>query len=122
MDFTFNTQIVDVSVAVNALKFYRDGDYKQSITQLLQVLDMEPNNWQARLMLGACYYKTAQFSAAQRAFRFLYDKCPDSDLKRKAMEGVQASTAKLQKSEELPAEFGGYADRNPIEKPECWLD
>jgi thioredoxin-like negative regulator of GroEL len=83
MDFTFNTQIVDVSVALNALKFYKAGQYKEATSCLLDLLDVEPKNWDARLMLGACYFKTEQWGAAQRAFRFIFEQCPAADIKSK---------------------------------------
>jgi thioredoxin-like negative regulator of GroEL len=122
MDITFNTQIVDVSVALNALKLYKDGNYKEAINHLLSILDVEPRNWDARLMLSACYYKTNQLGSAQRAFRFLYENCTDTDTKRKALEGLQATTAKLQKPVDLPPEFGSYAARNPMKEAISWLD
>lgn len=122
MDFTFNTQIVDISVALKALQLYRDKEYKPCTAILLDVLDAEPRNWQARLMLAACYFKTDQFAAAQRSFRFLVDNCDEADSKRKALEGLQASTVKLQKKTELPLEFGGYEARNVVHDRISWLD
>ena len=122
MEFTFNTQIVDVSVALNALRMYREGDYRRAITHLIDVLDTEPNNWQARLMLGASYYKTGEYAAAQRVFRFLYEKCPEEELKRKAFEGSQAAGIKMTKPQDLPPEFGCYVDRKPVPKRASWLD
>ena len=112
MEFTFNTQIVDVSVALNALKLYKAGQYKDATAKLLDIIDVEPKNWDARLMLGACYFKTEQFGAAQRAFRFIYENCPLSDNKSRALEGMQAATFKLQPQKHLPMEFGGYVERN----------
>lgn len=112
MEFTFNTQIVDVSVALNALKLYKGGQYKDATAKLLDIIDVEPKNWDARLMLGACYFKTEQFAAAQRAFRFIYENCPVSDTKSRALEGMQAATYKLQPQKNLPMEFGGYVERN----------
>lgn len=122
MDITFNTQIVDVTVALNALKLYKAGNYKEAIKHLLDILDVEPRNWDARLMLAACYYKTTQFATAQRAFRFLYDTCPEGDVKKKALEGLQASSARLRKEHETPPEFGTYVARNPMKTVVTWLD
>lgn len=122
MEFTFNTQIVDISVALNALKLYKSGRHKEAINCLLDILDCEPKNWDARLMLGACYYKTEQYAAAQRAFRFLHDNCNDPETKRKAGDGLRAATAKLQKVSALPAEFGSYEDRMPVDATPGWLD
>jgi tetratricopeptide (TPR) repeat protein len=123
MEFTFNTQIIDVSVALNALNLYRSGAYKDAISHLLNILDMEPKNWDARLMLGACYFKTDQFASAQRAFRFIYENCPIGDTKSRALEGMQAATFKLQPAKALPMEFGGYVERNtaPLSRL-SWID
>src|SRR3989338_3017168 len=104
MDITFDTQVVDVSVALNALKHYRAGEYKLAIAALQEILDVEPKNWDARLMLGVSFYRTAQFITAQRAFRYIFDNCPVDAIKRKAMDGLQAANSKLQKNE-TPAEF-----------------
>lgn len=98
MDIKFNTQIVDISVALNALKHYRAGEYKQAIEALLKILDNEPNNWDARLMLAASYYKTEQFAAAERAFEILKNTCPEEQIREKAQIGFEASTAKLRNS------------------------
>jgi thioredoxin-like negative regulator of GroEL len=123
MDFTFNTQIVDVSVALNALKFYKAGQYKEATSCLLDILDAEPKNWDARLMLGACYFKTEQWGAAQRAFRFIFEQCPDADIKSKAVEGMQAAASKLQTpNQALPLEFGGYAPRFREQGRLSWID
>ena len=125
MDFTFNTSIVDVSVAVNALKLYKGKQYKEATACLLDIIDVEPKNWDARLMLGACYFKTDQFAAAQRAFRFIYENCPISDIKSCALEGMQASQYKLQapNGKQTPLEFGSYVERNtPSVGRLSWID
>jgi tetratricopeptide (TPR) repeat protein len=122
MEFTLNTSNVDVTVALNALKYYKARDYKGAMKCLLEILDVEPNNWDARLMLAACYYKTSQYASAQRAFRFLMDRCPDADLKGAAVEGLQAATAKLEANATDPIEFGAYAPRLPQSARPSWLD
>lgn len=122
MEITFNTKIVDIAVALNALKLYRTKNYKDAISYLVEILDVEPRNWDARLMLSACYYKTKQYAAAQRAFRFLYDNCPEEDVRSRAREGLQATNALLEKKVELPAEFGSYVARTHAHQGSTWLD
>lgn len=123
MEFTFNTQVVDVSVALNALKFYKAGQYKEAIAHLQDILDVESKNWDARLMLGACYFKTEQFAAAQRAFKFIYENCPVSETKSRALEGMQAANFKIQPNKTLPLEFGGYVERNVAQISRIsWID
>jgi hypothetical protein len=121
MQFTLDTQILDVSVVLNALTSYRDGNYQRAAAQLLEILDMEPNNWQARLMLGGCHYKTGEFASAQRVFRFLSDKCPEQDVRSKAQEGLLACNVKI-RPVEIPAEFGCYNIHAPVQRHVSWLD
>jgi thioredoxin-like negative regulator of GroEL len=124
MELTFNTQTVDVSVALKALKLYREGEFGEATTALLQVLDAEPKNWQARLMLAACYFKTGQLFAAQRAFRVIYDQCADEELRTKALDALQFTNARLaKKTTNTPLEFGEYVARTqPAQSLAIWLE
>jgi hypothetical protein len=122
MDLSFNTTSVDVSVALKALKHYRAREFNLAIEALLSVLDVEPRNWDARLMLGCCYYKTNQFGSAHRAFKMIYDRCLDADLKQKAADGMRASEAKLGKTNDIPLEFGAVVERMVPQKIISWLD
>lgn len=112
---TFNTMIADVSVALKAINLYQTGCYKEAINELQSVLDCEPNNWEARLMLAACYYKTAQYPAAERAFQFIANKTTNPEVRKRAEEGIDATRDKMDGSKggksALPAEFGLYVER-----------
>jgi hypothetical protein len=112
---TFNTMIADVSVALKAINLYQNARYKDAINELQCILDFEPTNWDARLMLAACLYKTAQYPAAERAFQFIANKTTNAELRRRAEEGVSATRDKMDKwkcgESALPAEFGLYVDR-----------
>ena len=124
MDLSFNTSNVDVSIALKALRYYRAKEFGQAIEALLEVLDVEPRNWDARLMLGSCYYKTGQFGSAHRVFKMIHDRCLEPQLKQKAIDGMQAAERKLQKgTKELPLEFGEMMpDHNAPQKIVAWLD
>ncbi len=112
MDLHLTTSQIDASVALLAYQLYKEGKCKEAIPVLLDILDVEPKNWHARLFLGACYTKTDQPGAAQRCFRFVYEGVEDSVLKQKACFALQAVTADMQnKTLEIPPEFGGVADR-----------
>lgn len=115
MALTFNTLIADVSVALKAINLYQAGSYKEAISELQCILDYEPCNWDARLMLAACYYKTGQLPAAHRAFQFIKDRTDRDELRKKAEEGLEATNAKIEKRDSgasaLPAEYGLYVDR-----------
>lgn len=118
--------VADLSVALNAIEHCQAGRFTQAINDLQSVLDFEPNNWDARLMLGACYYKTQQWSAAHRTFDFIASKCTDSEIRMKAQEAVQVTTAKLNKwnTVGLPLEFGCDVDLQPVQstrEPISWL-
>lgn len=110
MKSTPSIQNAGLSLALRALKLYDDGDFCQAVKPLIEVLDAEPNNWQARLMLGSCYYNTGSFAAAQRAFQFTYEKCADEKLKRQAFEGWQACKLKLDNPASPLPDFG--CDKN----------
>ncbi|MBY0549048.1 MAG: tetratricopeptide repeat protein [Candidatus Obscuribacterales bacterium] len=126
MKLTFNTMVADLSVALSAIDHYQAGRFTQAINDLQSVLDFEPTNWDARLMLGACFYKTQQWSAAHRTFDFIASKCSDSDIRTKAQEAVQVTTAKLNKwnTVGLPLEFGCDVELQPVQsvrEPISWL-
>lgn len=114
MKLTFNTLNCDATIALRAMRNYRAGIYDAAIADLQSVLDVEPTNWDARLMLGACYYRTAQWSAAHRVFQFINDRTDSLDLRNKALDGLAATNAKVNKYNRasLPAEFGCYVEHH----------
>jgi tetratricopeptide (TPR) repeat protein len=114
IQLTFNTQNVDISIALKALDSYRSGNYEQAIAALLEVLDVEPKNWEARLMLGACYYRLGQYFAAQCAFRLICEQATDSNVRTRAREGLLASGGKMGRRVEIPPEFGSCAVRQEL--------
>lgn len=127
MKLTFNTLIADVSVALKAINSYRAGCFEEAISCLQDILDVEPTNWDARLMLGACYYRLGQWSAAHRAFSYIVAKTDNIEIRAKAQEGQQVAASKLSNwignPAELPAEFGCYVERvgKPKVQPMSWL-
>lgn len=113
MALTFNTLVLDLSVALQTVRDYQSGNFQRAIDNLQLVLDCEPANWDARLMLAACYYKSGQFFLALRAFQYIYDKTTNLDVRQKALEGVQVTSMKLERrldNRGIPAEFGCYAE------------
>ena len=113
MKHTFNTFVADLSVAINAVSLYQTGDFRKAINAIQDVLDLEPNNWDARLMLAVCYFKTGQHGAALRAFQLIADKTDCPDIREKAQEGLAVCSNKLDKrfdNSGLPAEFGCYIE------------
>lgn len=123
MNLTFDTDIVDAKVALRALKHYEAGDFGNAISTLLEILDIEPKNWQARLMLAVCYYKTSQFISAQRAFQYIYENTSERDMRKKGLEGLQATKAKLEKKlASNSPEIASYFERNMQEPFFLWLD
>ncbi|MBX9685460.1 MAG: tetratricopeptide repeat protein [Candidatus Obscuribacterales bacterium] len=113
MEITFNTCNLDASVALKALQLYKAKKYKEAIPALQEILDVEPKNWDARLLLGACYYKTAQYPSAQRLFQFIYDAPGVPQATRiKAQQALRAVAMAKEGLSDLPAEFGCYAQLN----------
>lgn len=101
------------SNAVSAYREYKSGNYQKALPILQDVLDFEPDNWMARLLLGVCFYKCGQPMASVRAFRLVYERCQESPIKQKACLALQAVTATLQKHNiEMPLEWGDAIARN----------
>jgi thioredoxin-like negative regulator of GroEL len=108
MQITITTTQLDASVALKAYKSFKDADYQTASSRLLEILDVEPQNWQARLMLAVCYHKMGQQFASERALRFVYNGCPDSDLKQKACLALQSLAAHVDSVKLKPVEFGRF--------------
>jgi thioredoxin-like negative regulator of GroEL len=119
MELTFNTSIVDVSVALSALNYYRSGNFREAINALIQILDQEPRNWDARLMLAACYYKTGQYAAAGRGFRYLYEQAEMEDVRKRAHQGLLSTNSKIGVGTATQMEFAGVRIKN---SNAAWLD
>ena len=114
MEITFNIQNANATVALRALNLYRAQRYNEAIPALTDILDYEPGNWDARLLLAACYYRTQQFMTAQRIFRYISESCPDRLTRLKAIEATNVISSKLDnKADALPPEFGCHASRVP---------
>lgn len=116
MQLTFNTINGDATTALRAMRNYRSGNFDLAIQDLQQILDVEPLNWDARLMLGACYFKCGQWSAAHRVFQFINDRTDSLEIRTKAVDGLQATNAKFNKRplNSLPAEFGCYVEHTQV--------
>jgi cytochrome c-type biogenesis protein CcmH/NrfG len=103
------TSQVDASLGLAACKAYADGDFKAAENFLIQILDSEPNNWLARYYLAVCYAKNKQIYAAQRAFRLLYDKSTDQDVRSKACLMLQRINSEIHEGvNKKPIEFGRF--------------
>lgn len=123
MKLTFNTQNVDIKITLKALGHYRAGEYQQAASALQEILDTEPQNWDARLMLGACYYKAGKFFMADNTFRLILDQCTDLEIKKKAREGVLTNSYKCTNKNtphRTPPEFGSCS--TPEKFIASWLD
>lgn len=107
VNLTLSTLVADLSVALKALEHYQSGRFRDAIQDLQSVLDFEPKNWDARLMLGASYYKTQQWSAAHRTFQYIATNAVDNEIRLKANEAMQVTQSKLNSNRcGMPAEFG----------------
>lgn len=107
----FTTSQVDASLGVNACAAYAAGDFKKAQGLLLEILDIEPSNWLARFYLATCYMKTNQLYAAQRAFRQIYEKSTDAELRSKACSLMQrVSGEMIDGGDKKPVEFGRFLD------------
>jgi thioredoxin-like negative regulator of GroEL len=115
MEGNKTTVQIDTELALSGYALFKDGQYRAAIPLLLEILDLDTRNWQARLLLAACYHKTGQSAAALRALRFVYDNCVDAQLKQKSCLALQAVNASLQQAVCTPAEFGSVNTRLQVQ-------
>ena len=120
MNLTFNTQNVNIQVALKALEHYRKNQYAEAADALQEILDMEPQNWDARLMLGACYYKSGHYFQAQCAFRMICERASDPEIRKKANQGMLSAGSKMGPRVVMAPELGTCAVRQEI--PVAWMD
>lgn len=124
MELSFNTENRQAGVGLRALQQYSSKQYKEAIASFTDILDLEPNNWDARLLLAACYYKTSQYITAQRIFTFISNNCQNVEILSRARQALRATQFKMEHgSNDLPPEFGCY--NNPGMKQIVsanWLD
>ena len=113
MSTPLTTREIDTTNVLSAYRLYKANMFREATSLLLEILDFEPQNWQARLFLAACYLKTGQPGAAQRSFRMVYDNCPDADLKQRACLALQLASAKLQQNAGVPIELANVRDKMP---------
>lgn len=114
MKLTFSTFVADLSLTLDAVNLYQSGEFRRAINHIQAVLDLEPSNWDARLMLAVCFFKTGQHGAAIRAFQVIADKAACPDIRQKALEGLKVCSAKLERAFDhpaAPAEFGSHVEK-----------
>lgn len=91
MDLSFNTTLrLDATLAISAHNLYKEGRFREAITPLQDVLDYEPQNGYARLLLGVCFFKTGNAYAAERAFNAVKLNTRDQELRDKAIRALDA--------------------------------
>lgn len=124
MEITFNTQNAEATVALKALQQYKAKQFKEAIASFTEILDCEPGNWDARLLLGACYYKSGQFLTAQRIFNYINESCcTNLEARAKAREALRSVQSQLERgTTDLPAEFGCYNKPGMSYISASWLD
>lgn len=114
MKLTFSTFVADLAVTLDAVNLYQSGEFRKAINHIQDVLDLEPSNWDARLMLAVCFFKTGQHGAAVRAFQLIAEKAGCQDIQQKALEGLAVCSSKLERLSDRPAtpdEFGSHVEK-----------
>ena len=123
MQTTSTTEMCGVSIFRNAVKLFGEEEYEKAMSQFLEVLDADPLDWYARLLLGACYYKSEEFAAAERIYQYIYQKCSDEKLVRVAVDGFRASRARASKSVRAMPEHDRFADSGDIKSGSAgWME
>lgn len=122
MEFSFNTENRAAGVGLQALQHYKAGQFKDAITCFTEILDMEPGNWDARLLLAASYYKSGQYMSAERIFHYISNTCNDMEIRSKATQALRSTKSQIERgTTELPAEFGCY-NAPGVNYCSSWLD
>jgi thioredoxin-like negative regulator of GroEL len=68
-----------------AYDYYREGQYKHALPLFQAIVEAEPSNYHAHLVLGVCYFYTKHANGAKDIFRFVADNCGDKEYKSKAL-------------------------------------
>jgi tetratricopeptide (TPR) repeat protein len=114
MDFAFKTTEINIGAAMSAYTLYKQSRYQEALPFLIEILNIEPKNWQARLFAGACYFKIGQPLAAERAIQFVYENTSDDVLKQKACFALQTIRSARQASRMSTPEFGELMHRTQL--------
>lgn len=77
---------------------YKSKEFKSALEKLQRVLDVEPQNWRAKLYLAMSYYHSGEIFTAYRHFLFLRDNCTDSEIRGKAESALAAMSSQMQAS------------------------
>lgn len=71
----------DYELGVNA---FNAGDFDASLDYLQRAVEAEPEHWEARRYLAFCYKKLKLHYKAQRAFRYISERCPIEGIRQDA--------------------------------------
>jgi tetratricopeptide (TPR) repeat protein len=88
-----------LSVAVLA---HRNGRHQDAVDLLLQILQVEKQDWLAWFYLAMAYGKLGNSKNAIRIFEVIINTCPDQALCNKAKMAVPALEAELRKEVKTP--------------------
>lgn len=123
MGLSFNTENREAGVGLKAFQLYTSKKYSEAISAFNLILDFEPKNWDARLLLGACYYKTKQYITAQRVFNNIAENCDNLEIRSKARQALRSTQMQIEHgSTDLPPEFGCYNNPGMKSLVKSWLD
>lgn len=79
-----NTQVID------AIRHYREKDFERATAVLYELLDKDPNNIEARLLLASCLLFAAHYFLAGQAFLHVVQHAKDPDLRLQGRRGVES--------------------------------
>ena|SRR5579883_3243248 len=123
MELSFNTVNREGGVGLKAFQQYTSKQYNEAIASFNLILDFDPKNWDARLLLAACYYKTKQYVTAERIFSFIAETCDNVEIRSKARQALRSTRSQIEHgTTELPPEFGCYNNPGMKSLFTSWLD
>lgn len=76
------------ALAMSAYNFYRNGFFNEAQMAVQEVLNLEPENFQAKLFLAACLHNLGKTEDAKAALLAVYENSPEDYLREKAQMGI----------------------------------
>ena len=75
---------------IEAIINYRKRDFERAAAALYDLLDREPENVEARLLLASCLLLAAQFFLAERAFDYVVEHAIEPEVRLQGRRGLES--------------------------------
>ena len=93
----------------DAIRYYREKQYHRAAAVLHELLDEEPRNIEARLLLASCFLFSARYYLAGQAFLHVVENAQDPDLRLQGLRGIESVRKYLQNISHVDDSFAESA-------------